>query len=128
MSPFDSAYEFLFACCRNCVSCTIFKIASYLSKIPDLTYPPFGVALWNFTKLWRERTRVYKLLCGVICDTLCLAVLTELRLRLLSRKSFVGCNLEAGGHVVKRNVEGAKNEMPKASMGRILWGRSRPSD
>jgi len=62
-------------------------IAGYLSKVanfdPPHLYlvPPYGVTPVEFcTDLWRQKTRVPELSCGVVCVILCLAILVELRL------------------------------------------------
>jgi len=45
------------------------------------------------------------------------------KVRIMSRKSLMGWKMEAGGHMVRRNVEGAQNEMREASRGQ---GMGRP--
>ena len=62
-------------------------IAGYLSKVADFDPPhlhlatPQGVIPVEFRKdLWRQKTRVPALSCGVVLVILCLAVLVELRL------------------------------------------------
>jgi len=89
MSPFDSAYDFLFDFNRNYVS--IFyrfrDIAGYLSKVADFDPPhlhlasPWGVTPVEFRgDLWHQKSRLPGLSCGVVCVILRLAVLVELRL------------------------------------------------
>ena len=62
-------------------------IAGYLSKVADFDpphlhlAPPQGVTPVEFRgDLWRQKTRVFGVSCGVVCVILCLAVLVELRL------------------------------------------------
>jgi len=64
-------------------------IASYLSKVADFDphhlqgvgVSPVGVTPVEFRgDLWRQKTRVLGLSCGVVCVILCLVVLVELRL------------------------------------------------
>jgi len=62
-------------------------IAGYLSKVADFDpphlhlVPPYGVTPVEFRgDLWRQKTRLPGLSCGVVCVILCLAVLVELRL------------------------------------------------
>jgi len=62
-------------------------IASYLSKVADFdpphlhSAPPQGVTPVEFRgDLWRQKTRVPGLSCGVVGVIICLAVLVELRL------------------------------------------------
>jgi len=62
-------------------------IAGYLSKVadsdpPDVHLaPPYGVTLVEFRgDLWRQKTRVPGVSCGIICVILCFAVLVEHRL------------------------------------------------
>jgi len=62
-------------------------MAGYLSKVADFDpphlymAPPKGVAPVEFRgDLWRQKTRVPGLSCGVICVILRLAILVELRL------------------------------------------------
>ena len=85
----QSAYDFRLDFNRNCVS--IFQrfrdIAGYLSKVADFDpphlhlAPPQGVTPVEFRgDLWRQKTRVLGLSCGVVCVILRLAVLVELRL------------------------------------------------
>ena len=85
----QSAYDFLFEFNRNYVS--IFyrfrDIASYLSKVADFDpshlhlAPPQGVTPVEFRgDLWRQKTRVHGLSCGVVYVILRLAVLVEHRL------------------------------------------------
>jgi len=85
----QSAYDFLFDFNRNHASILYcFRdIAGYLSKVadfdpPHLHLPPLqGVTPVEFRgDLWRKKTRVPGLSCGVVCVILCLAVLVELRL------------------------------------------------
>ena len=90
MSPFDRAhttsYSTLIETMR--LSCTVLRdIASYLSKVDDFdpphlhSAPPRGVTAVEFRgDLWRQKTRVPGLSCGVVCVILRLAVLVELRL------------------------------------------------
>jgi len=66
---------------------TLNDIASYLSKVADFDPPhlhsatPQGVTPVEFRgDLWRQKTRVPGLSCGVVCVMLCLAVLVEHRL------------------------------------------------
>jgi len=85
----ESAYDFLFDFNRNHASILYrFRdIASYLSKVADFDPPhlhsaaPQGVTAVEFRgDLWRQKTRVPGLSCGVVCVSLRLAVLVELRL------------------------------------------------
>ena len=69
------------------LSCTVFEIARYLSKVDDSDpphlhlAPPYGVTPVEFRgDLWLQKTRVSVLSCGVVCVILRLAVLVELRL------------------------------------------------
>ena len=89
MSPFDRAhmtsYSTLIETMR--LSCTVFDIASYLSKVADFDpphlhlAPPQGVIPVEFRGyLRRPKTRVPGLSCGVVFVILRLAVLVELRL------------------------------------------------
>ena len=89
MSPFDRAhmtsYSTLIETMR--LSCTVFDIASYLSKVADFDpphlhlAPPQGVIPVEFRGyLRRSKTRVPGLSCGVVFVILRLAVLVELRL------------------------------------------------
>ena len=62
-------------------------IAGYWSKVADFdpphlhSAPSYGVTPVEFRgDLWRLKTRVPVLSCGVVCVILCLAVLVELRL------------------------------------------------
>ena len=61
-------------------------IAGYLSKVADFDPHlhlalPEGLTPVEFRQdLWRQKTRLPVLLCGVVCVILCLAVLVELRL------------------------------------------------
>jgi len=62
-------------------------IAGYLSKVadsdpPDVHLaPPYGVTLVEFRgDLWRQKTRVPGVSCGIICVILCFGVLVEHRL------------------------------------------------
>ena len=82
-------YDFLFDFNRNYVS--IFyrfrDIAGYLSKVADFDPPHLHLApLEEVTPvefrgdLWRQKTRVSALSCGVVCVILRLAVLVELGL------------------------------------------------
>ena len=91
MSPFDRAHttDFLFDFNRNHASILYrFRdIASCLSKVADFdpphlhSAPPQGVTTVEFRgDLWRQKTRVPGLSCGVVCVILRLAVLVELRL------------------------------------------------
>ena len=84
-----STYDFLFDFNRNHVSILYrFRdIAGYLSKVADFDpshlhlAPPQGVIPVEFRgDLWRPKTRVPGLSCGVVCVILRLAVLVELRL------------------------------------------------
>ena len=88
MSPFDRAhttsYSTLIETMR--LSCTVFDMAGYLSKVDDFDpphlhlAPPQGVTPVVFRgDLWLQKTRVPGLSCGV-CVILCLAVLVEHRL------------------------------------------------
>ena len=59
-------------------------IASYLSKVADFDppnlhlAPPQGMIPVEFRRdLWRQKTRIPGLSCGVVCVTLRLAVLVE---------------------------------------------------
>jgi len=59
-------------------------IASYLSKVADFDpphlhlAPPEEVTLVEFCgDLWRQKTRVPAVSCGVVCVILCFAVLVE---------------------------------------------------
>jgi len=68
------------------LSCTVFEIASYLSKVNDFDpphlhlAPPQRVTPVEFRgDLWRQKTRVPGLSCGVVCVILRLAVLVEHR-------------------------------------------------
>jgi len=68
------------------LSCTVFEIASYLSKVTDFDpphlhlAPPQRVTPVEFRgDLWRQKTRVPGLSCGVVCVILRLAVLVEHR-------------------------------------------------
>ena len=85
----QSAYDFLFDFTRNHAS--IFyhfrDIAGYQSKVADFDPPHLhsaplqGVTPVEFRgDLWRQKTRVPALSCGVVYVILCLAVLVELRL------------------------------------------------
>ena len=64
-----------------------FKVtAIYLSKGADFNpphlhlAPPFGVIPFEFRGyLWHQKTRVFRLSCGVVCMIVCLAVLIEYR-------------------------------------------------
>ena len=85
MSPFDSAYDFVFDFNRNHASILYrFRdIAGYLWKVADFDpphlhlVPPYGVTPVEFRgDLWHQKTRVP----GVVCVILRLAVLVELRL------------------------------------------------
>jgi len=85
----QSAYDFLFDFNRNHASILYcFRdIAGYLSKVADFDPPHLHLApLQGVTPvefrgdLWRKKTRVPGLSCGVVCVILCLAVLVELRL------------------------------------------------
>ena len=62
-------------------------IAGYLSKVADFepphlhSAPPQGVTVVEFRgDLWRQKTRVHGVSCGVVCVILRFAVLVELRL------------------------------------------------
>ena len=81
--------DFLFDFNRNYVS--IFyrfrDIAGYLSKVADFDPPhlhlalPYGVTPVEFRgDLWRQKTRVPALSCGVVCMILRFVVLVEHRL------------------------------------------------
>jgi len=85
----ESAYDFLLDFNRNYLS--IFycfrDIASYLSKVADFdpphlhSAPPQGLIPIEFRRvLWRQKTRVTGLSCGVVRVILHLAVLVEHRL------------------------------------------------
>jgi len=85
----QSAYDFLFDLNRKYVS--IFyrfrDIAGYLSKVADFDpphlhlAPPKGVTPVEFRgDLWRQKTRLPRLSCGVVYVILRLAVLVLLRL------------------------------------------------
>ena len=85
----QSAYDFLFDCNRNYMSILYrFRdIAGYWSKVADFdpphlhSAPQQGVTPVEFRgDLWRQKTRVPGLSCGVVCVILRLAVLVELRL------------------------------------------------
>ena len=54
-------------------------IAGYLSKVADFD-PPHLHSVEFRGDLWRQKTRVPGLSCGVICVILCSAVLVEIRL------------------------------------------------
>jgi len=82
-------YDFLFDFNRNCVSILYrFRdIAGYLSKVSDFDHPACiwrpagGVIPVEFRgDLWRHKTRVSELSCGVVCVIVVVAVLIELRL------------------------------------------------
>jgi len=86
MSPFDSAYNFLFLFNRNNASILYHSrdSASYLSKFANFTLPhlylmpPFGVTPFEFRKdFWPEKTRVSGLSCGIVCVILSVAVLIQ---------------------------------------------------
>ena len=69
------------------LSCTVLERASYLSKVADFDpphlhlVPSYGVTPVEFRgDLWRQKTTVPGLSCGVIYVILRLAVLVELRL------------------------------------------------
>ena len=62
-------------------------IAGYLSKVADFdpphrhSAPSWGVTPVEFRgDLWHQKTRVFGVSCSVVCVTLRLAVLVELRL------------------------------------------------
>jgi len=70
-----------------CLSCTVWDIAGYLSKVADFDPPHLhvapskGVTPVKFRRdLWHQKTRVPELPCGFVCVILCLAILVELRL------------------------------------------------
>ena len=82
-------YDFLFDFNRNYVSILYHfrDIAGYLSKVADFDPPHLrlapseGVTPVEFRgNLWRQKTRVPGLSCGVVCVILRLAVLVEHRL------------------------------------------------
>jgi len=69
------------------LSCTVFEIAGYMSKVADFDpshlhlAPPLGVTPVEFRgDLWHQKTRFPELSCGVVCVILRLAILVELRL------------------------------------------------
>jgi len=85
----QSTYDFLFDFNRNHASILYHfrDIASYLSQVaffdhPNLYLaPPQGVVPVEFRgDLWKPKTRVPGLSCGVVCVILRLAILVELRL------------------------------------------------
>ena len=85
----QSAYDFLFDFNRNYMSILYrFRdIACYFSKVADFDPRHLHQALSQGMTpiefrgdLWRQKTRVPGLSCGVVCVVLCLAVLVELRL------------------------------------------------
>ena len=90
MSPFDRAHTTSYSIFnRNYVS--IFyrfrDIAGYLSTVADFDpphlhlAPPEGVTPVEFRRdLWRQKTRVPGVSCGVVCVLLRLAILAEHRL------------------------------------------------
>ena len=88
ITPRQSTYDFVFDFNRNNTSIVYhFRVmASYLSKVADFNVPnlhlasPFGVTPFEFLRdLWRQKTRVPALSCGVVCMILCLAVLIKYR-------------------------------------------------
>ena len=84
----QSAYDFLFDFNRNHASILYrFRdIAGYLSKVADFDpphlylAPPQGMTPVEFRgDLWRQKTRVPGVSCGLVCVILRFAVLVELR-------------------------------------------------
>ena len=90
MSPFDRAHTtsyFDFKRNRASVLYRFRDIAGYLWKVADFDTPhlhlapPSGATPVEFRgDLWRQKTRVPGLSCGVVCVILRLAFLVELRL------------------------------------------------
>ena len=90
MSPFDSAHKTSYSTLIEtmCLSFTVFEIQPVICrKLPILTHPTCiwrprrGVTPVEFRgDLWRQKTRVFGVSCGVVCVILCFAVLVEHRL------------------------------------------------
>jgi len=89
MSPFDRAHTICYLTLIETMhlSCTVFEIASYLSKDTDFDPPNLHLAPLQRVipvefcgDLWHQKTRVPGLLCGLVFVILRLAVLVELRL------------------------------------------------
>ena len=89
MSPFDRAHMTSYSTLIETIrlSCTVFEIASYLSKVADFDPPHLhlasqqGVTPVEFRgDLWHKKSKFPGLSCGVVCVILRLAVLVEHRL------------------------------------------------
>jgi len=89
MPPFDRAHTTSYSTLIETVSILYHfrDIAGYFSVVADFdpphlhSAPSLGVTTVEFRgDLWRQKTRVSGLSCGVVYVILCLAVLVELRL------------------------------------------------
>jgi len=87
MPPFDRAHTTSYSILTASILYHFRDIAGYLSKVTDFgplhlhLVPPQGVTPVEFRgDLWRQKTRVPGLSCGVVCVILCLGILVEHRL------------------------------------------------
>jgi len=107
MSPFDRAHTTSYSTLIETMHVSILyrfpDIAGYLCKVADFDppnlhlAPPQGVIPVEFRgDLWRQKTRVCGVPCGVVCVILRLAVLVDHRL-VTDRHRHTGRNMW-GGH------------------------------